>query len=616
MKSKKLTIGLAIAVCVLCLLALIIGLFIHRVSNYIDTLKPDTTVSTDETGSVQATQPEQNVSSLFDISGLIDSAKALKNDLVSALQALKREDYETARAKIKNIPKNIQPFRSSLNLAKALVGGLFPSVEEQLNNLSDLLDAADMATEKLLLPAIDLMEKYPLSELHAENGIRVAVLAPYLDFLESVMPDIEKLVNTANAIDYSIIDSDGKIAEYLQTATDLLDFYKKDPTILAKLRAMAGVDGDRLYLVAAQTAAEVRATGGFPGSIGTLEIKNGILTLGNFKTVYKSLLSYTPSGIQITAEEKRLFNYLSGMGAPRDADLCPDFTRVGKIWAKAYEDRNGRKVAGVITMTPCIVQRLLAVIGEEVILSDGLILNGENAAKVLQYDMYFKYYGKTWVANRDTISDELFQEAAQKTMKKVFSSLSLSHILDYVKVAKESFEDRTIMLWMKDEAEQATVVAMDWDGGLNTDPEEPKAGVFFNCTDPGKMGWFLLVDTEIGEAKKNADGSCSYTVSVTFTNNMTKEEFNKASSYITGDLGGAFQGSAYFFAPAGGTVSNFSTSNNLTIRSETYQGLQLGFLSQFRVGYGKSFTVTYTVTTAPGVDAPLEIMQTPTAQQS
>ena len=47
------------------------------------------------------------------------------------------------------------------------------------------------------------------------------------------------------------------------------------------------------------------------------------------------------------------------------------------------------------------------------------------------------------------MSDLLFADAAQKTMRKLMDNLSLSSLLSYLTIAKESFEDRTLMIWMK-----------------------------------------------------------------------------------------------------------------------------------------------------------------------
>ena len=252
---------------------------------------------------------------------------------------------------------------------------------------------------------------------------------------------------------------------------------------------------------------------------------------------------------------------------------------------------------------------------EEIELSDGLVLNGDNAIKVLIHDIYFKYYNRQYYySDRNTVSDKLFAEAAEKIMKTLTGNISASQLLEYLPVMKDSVKDRTLMLWMKDEKEQAFVADMGWDGRLNRDPQNPEAGIYVNVVSASKMGWFLLMDTEIGERTQNTDGSYTYPISVTFSNNVTEEEINAADTYISGGLGGAMRAVAYFFAPAGGSVGNFTATNGQDITLKTYNGMILGFTDQFLIKPDERITVTYTVTAAPGVDTPLAISKNPTAQ--
>lgn len=569
----------------------------------------DEPISTIEGTVEQSTKP-------LSISELIDSVKSIKNMLMSSLNDIKNNNIDGAKIKLQAIPQHIQGIRSSVNHTVTKFNGSVPFLQNQINTIMKVLDAADIAIENIMLPAVDLLQAHPISEMHVDDGINTHQLCLYIDFIDSIIPDIEHLMACANSIDLSLIDTDGKISGYLQTANDLLDVYHADTAILSKIKSMLGAESDRLYLIAAQNSTEIRASGGFPGSIGVIRIQDGLLTLGEFESVYNVLAANSPSHVRLTPEEYKLFNYLSGMLAPRDADLCPDFERVAYIWANGYEARNHEPIDGVISMTPHIVERLLKAANQEITLSDGSILNGENATHVLQYDLYFKYFSKGSAPNGDTVSDQLFAEAAQLTMDTLISNLSVSQMLDYFTVAKDSFADRTLMVWMKNEEEQALISQMGWHGGLNTDPEKPQAGIYYNCTIPSKMGWFLLIDTQLGERVLNEDGSYSYPVTVQFSNNITQEELNVAKAYITGNYGGAIQGSAYFFAPAGGSISNFSADKKITIQTETYHNLDLGFIRQFQVKAGETVTVTYTITTAPGVETPLTFSKTPTAQQS
>lgn len=66
----------------------------------------------------------------------------------------------------------------------------------------------------------------------------------------------------------------------------------------------------------------------------------------------------------------------------------------------------------------------------------------------------------------------------------------------------------------------------------------------------------------------------------------------------------------YLLAPAGGTVTDFTTSNGVRVVSKSYNGLDLGNIS-CTLNPGGSMTVTYKVTTAPGVETPLGFSVTP-----
>lgn len=543
---------------------------------------------------------------------LLGTAKAIKGNLMSALEDIKRNHLDSARTKLDTAQKDIAAVRTWVEKIPLLV-----KFVPQARDLYELLNAADMAIPEVVMPAIDLLETHPISGISVGEGFDTKLLCTYIDFLESVMPKLETLLEAANAIDLSLLDSEGKITEALGTANNLLGIYHEKPEILSVIKAMLGGQGDRTYLIAVQNPSEIRAAGGFPGSMSTLRIEAGILTLDDFAPVRNFLPYRAPYSNNITQEELALFTYLSGMQTSWDAELCPDFERVGYIWASAYEYKRNEPVAGVISISPHIVQRVLAATNGKIELSDGLVLTPDNATKVLIHDIYFKYFNRHHMdPNGAVISDQLFAEAAKKTMKKLTDNISVTQLLQYLPVFKDSIEDRTLMLWMKDEKEQAFVVDMGWHGGLNRDPQNPEAGVYVNVVSASKMGWFMLMDTEIGERTKNADGSYTYPITVTFSNNITEEEIKSADDYISGGLGGAMSTVAYFFAPAGGSVDNFTATNGRAIKLKTYNGMSLGFMDRFMLKPGEPVTVTYTVTTAPGVDTPLVFSKTPTGQQS
>ena len=544
----------------------------------------------------------------------INAAKPVFREVKLVLTDIIGNNLDGARDRIASTHDTIKSVRRTVK-GTTFVTGSDSQAGKKLGKILKLLDAADMALMEIALPATDLLEEYPISELKVGDGFSTKLIGRYLDFAESVMPKVETVMQNANSVDLKELDTDGEVTEYLDLANKVMDIYHEEESIFSMIRSMIGAEEDRLYVIAVQNSSEVRASGGFPGSIGTMRIRDGVLTLGDFQSVTYMLSSYTPRDIQITGEERALFGYLSGIQTPRDADLCPDFERVGHIWASAYEEMNKEPVAGVISMTPHIVKRVLAATETELELFDGLVLNGDNAMEVLLHDIYFKYFGKDFVEGREKISDELFADAAKKTMKMLADHVSITQFIEYVPILKDSVEDRTLMVWMKDESEQRFITRMGWSGGLNADPQNPAAGIYYNCIMASKMGWYFRMDTAIGERTKNEDGSYTYPVTVTFTNDATEEEMAKAGNYIVGDMNGSIRGAAYFFAPAGGVVSDFDASNGQKIQIKTYNDLELGFMDAFILEPNVPITICYLVTTAPGVETSLVISRTPTARE-
>ena len=546
------------------------------------------------------------------VSDLMKEVMTLKDDLEAAALDMTEGNLELASLKFDNAEKKAATIRESMDASLEAMGDTMPSLQAQMLNIRNLTELVGQANGKLLQPLIRQMGEHPLSAIQGENGILTAPLCNYLDFLQTILPDLQAFTTAASAADLSLVDSDGEMTEYLSKLREVLALYEADPTVLSRMKTVLGADGDRFYVVAAQNSAEVRASGGFPGAVGSIQITDGVLVLNDFKKVYNVFASYTLPSAKITPTEARLFH--SGLAVPRDADYCPDFERVASIWAMAYETKMNQPVDGVISMTPAIVQKLLAVSGQEITLFDGTILNGENAATELQHDLYFRYFGGEYVVNATSVTDQLFADAAKKVMQKLTENLEPAHLLGYLTVAKDAFEDHTLMLWAKDEGEQEMIRKLGWDASLNADPENPWAGIYFNCTIASKMGWYLAVDTEIGPRTQNEDTSYTYPVTVTFTNTITPEEARSAQAYITGGSSGNFGGSAYFFAPAGGTVSDFSAPN-LYVQRDNYHDLDLGFISNFNIGPGKTLTVTYNLTTAPGVETVPVVNRTPTLQE-
>lgn len=553
---------------------------------------------------------KQFVLRLAKLNPTLRSAYALKDDLQNFSAALMSGDPEAPEQVHRQLQKDLGRLKRqlsspllSLSARLAGLGGPYRSARE----LVQLLDDADRT---LIAPLLEQVKRSPLSDLSSEDGIRVDLLRDYLDFAETLLPEGRSLALRLGNIDLSFFDRDGTLAALVDPLAELFSSEEEARAMLEAGRAVLGGGEDRLYLFAAQNSSEIRASGGFPGSVGLIRIENGLLTISDFRSVYKLLQQATPASAEISYVEELLFS--GRMHLSWDSDFSPDFERVAEIWALAYEARNGGKVDGVISGTPAIIQRLLSFLGS-VTLSDGTELNGENATRVLGHDLYFRYLGADQQAGAAELVDGLFADAARETMQLFFSNLNAKTALGFLSFFRQSTADRTLMLWMADEEEQALIRRAGWNAGLNDDPSRPQAGIFFNSTEASKMAWFLNIEAELSEPALNEDGSKTYELTVRFVNTITPEERAAAGWYILGGTGG-ITGSLYLFAPAGGRMEEAVTENGYVMRQESYEGLELAFMTEVTVYADYPIVIRCRVTTAPEAEEPLALVVTPTMQ--
>jgi urease gamma subunit len=548
-----------------------------------------------------------------DAKSMLSEANTLKTDLKAVMTGVKERDVESVQNATLKLDNTVRKLDRTLSSPVWKAVSHAPFAGKYVKSVNTLVSVAEDASDNILKPALDVMDEYPLEGLKVGDGFSVSTINAYLNLLEDIEPRIESMTTKMQTVKLPLGKTE-MLSEYTQMLTKLTAAYKENGEYLPLFRAFLGDGSDKLYLLAAQNSAEIRASGGFPGSMGTIRIEDGVLTIDDFKTVYDMISVNPPTEAHITDTEYLLFS--GSLDYARDACYIPDFERVGEIWALAYESKNDEHIDGVISLTPVIIQKVLAYTGA-VTLSDGTELNGDNATQMLQKDLYYKYLSSNSsykISNANDYVDSLFAETAKIVMGKLVDDFDINRIADYSKIFTDGGKDRTILMWMEDETAESYVKAAGCSGALNDDPSNPEAGVFFSGANGSKLGWFVSLDTQIGDVTVNDDGSRTYDVTVTVSNDITRDDMYRAGNYIIGNYNGQVESYLHLFAPAGGTISDFETSNSMTMNMDEYHGLEVAYNVEFMLARSNPVTVTYKVTTAPGVSTPLKISQTPTLQ--
>ena len=553
---------------------------------------------------------------------MLNSAKTLKaqaSTVMTSVSGIKDQivggDYAGASAAAKKIDETASAMQSEMDGPLWGLASALPVVGPDIQNVRTVVATLKDASSNALVPLTSALEANPPSALiTSEGSIDVAALSLLLDSLQQAAPVMQRCTDTLSGMTPMNIEQlEAVMGPAREKIVGINDTFQQANAFAPLVGTLLGVDGERTYLIAAQNSAEIRSSGGFPGSMGTLKIDNGAISLNDFATVYDMLTDTTPSSIQLTEGEVALFG--NWMTVPRDAGFDPDFPTVANIWATSYTARTGNSVDGVIGITPCVVQKILAITGP-IKLSNGTELNGQNATKVLQHDLYWKYLSGTPSQSGNEICDALFAEAADLSFKNLIGNMNSDTLMKFTGIMTECMANRETMLWLTDETDQLTIQEIGWSGSLDTTPESPAVGVFFNLWIGSKLGWYLDLSNEILSSTVNADGTVSYEVKTTFTNTATQQEVYDGGPYIMGKLDGYQSGDMipqiYLYAPAGGSITNLVASDGSSLSATTQDGLEAYLWFRPSLLPSKSITLTYTVTTAPNPEEELAFYHMPT----
>ncbi len=548
---------------------------------------------------------------------LLPAANTLKTSLKALPDNLSDDDIASARENVDQIDSSIDDIREELDSSIWHILSALPEVEKNIDSARTLLDIADEANQELLSPGIDLMETTPLSSIKADDGgFNIVTINEYLDFADEVMPEITRIENQLKGVDLSLTGMQDDLNKYEKEIDDAVEMFGKYEQ---PLRDIIG-DGteDKTYMLAAQNLAEGRALGGFIGSVGTATIQDGIMKISDFKSCLQVLTAqYISEDVAQTEDERRIFYDL--MNDPRNPNFSMDFKRCGEIWSAEYFESHHIVIDGVISMNPVILQKILSTLDQSVTLSDGTVMDGSNAMRVIEKDLNYKYMNSDldegtaqWIDRNDK-SDSLYAEAANSIMDVFTDSFSFSNMTKILPMFVDCFGDKTIMVWMNDPVEERHMVNAGMGGELVSERKKSYTGLWWSYTHASKFGWFMDLKTKVSDPIKNADGTKTYNVTADITDIFTDEDMKGAGYYILGNTNndGSLIGVMHLTAPVDGKISNVQLSNGREMIEDVYQGVQVYRIFEVRIHPGDTLTVTWQVTTAEDA-GPLQVETSPT----
>jgi hypothetical protein len=429
-----------------------------------------------------------------------DSATQVKDALIDGKTDEAAQKAETALAQAQSARSTMHSGLWNVAAGLPFVGGPFKTGQQ----ISDVVSG--LASD-LLQPAAKAGIGLSPSRLY-QNG-RVDV-----QLLRQQEPDLIKLSDSAARLNEqaAAIKPAGFVAPLdnaraqLQNQTSEIASLLENTTLAARIGpSMMGADGPRTYLLAFQTNAEARGTGGLLGGVGVLRFDNGKPTVE--KLASNAELYTATAAVDLGPE----FNQLYGASRPftdvRNSNQSAHFPYAAQIWKSMWERETGEKVDGVIGTDPVALSYILGAVGP-VTLADGQEVTQDNVVELTMSTAYRKF------PTDQNARKEYLQNIANAVVNKITGQVkSPGKLLDaFGRAAGE----RRIMVWSAFPADQEvleqTTLGHTIPGGA-----APYVQVVVNNFGGNKMDYYL--EREIEYVADGCSGDVrNSTVTVRLTN--------------------------------------------------------------------------------------------------
>ena len=222
-----------------------------------------------------------------------------------------------------------------------------------------------------------------------------------------------------------------------------------------------GGNTPRKYLFLFQNNQEMRATGGFIGSYGLLDIFNGKVRQFFVDGVYN------PDGqLKIKVVPPVPIQKISAAWSLHDSNWWPNFPTSAEKAIWFYEKEGGPTVDGVVAMTPTVLQNLLKITGPVSMPEYGLVIDKDNFISVIQEQVEVNY-DKTLNHPKRILGD-----LASKILTKLMEKKDFNQLSQLADVILKSLNEKQLLVYSRNWNIEKLFSQNNWGGEILTTPKD------------------------------------------------------------------------------------------------------------------------------------------------
>jgi hypothetical protein len=467
-------------------------------------------------------------------------------DVRAGINAL--EDGDVAAARVRFVSA-----RSAFHLVADRLDGPLVRPARALPLAGKYTAAADGVLERaasLTDAALALLDELDTARLGlGVSQIDLPQLRVVAREIRDVRAEMDQLVDELDALDApwmatAVSRRSGTAAEELRDGIDRLG------QVLAGVDAAPawlGADGPRRYVVMFTTPAEARGLGGFMGNFAEITVESGRIRMTRFGRTVDLNVGGDPASRRISGLEDFLGVYgrfgfrepETGITAPdvwSNVTMSPDFPTVATLVDELYPQSGGQAVDGVVLMDVYTLADLLRFTGPVIVEGVAEPVTAETAADFLLRRQYELFDPADQTGRVDAL------ETMARTMVERLLGGSTTDVSRMVAVLAPRVEQRRLMLWLDDPAEEQVLDRLGVAGALPAIRDDDGAiasdgiGLVVNNAVANKIDVFLRRSLQYRATVDPATGAVDARATVTLANDAPAQGL---PPYVIGNTIGA-----------------------------------------------------------------------------
>lgn len=333
--------------------------------------------------------------------------------------------------------------------------------------------------------------------------------------------DIKWKILNARAIDEAGLAEINELLDIIKylPATGETGKIKELAADFENFKNILGFDWPKKYLLVFQNPSETRATGGFIGSVGIMDVAKGKIRNIGMSDVYG-----LDGQLRVNVEPPEPIKKISASWSLHDANWFFNFPDSARKISWFYEKAGGETVDGVIAINPEAVRKILSVTGPVKLEKYNLELDEKNFTEEIQRQVETSY-DKTVNQPKLVLADFL------KELKQKMENLPLGEKISVIKGLSLALEQKDIQIFFNGGSQQEFISSHGWAGQIKQTDKDYLAIVHSNIN--GFKSDAVMEESASLVSKIDADGSVINTLTISrknFGGNSRDEWYNKVNS--------------------------------------------------------------------------------------